>query len=80
MAENTDLDKVYKYHPPTEDQKKRYELIRNVAMGFADLVIRECPSSRERSTALTHLEAAVMWANASIARNENKVEDPEEKR
>lgn len=28
-----------------------------------------CPSSRERSLAMTKLEEAVMWANSAIARN-----------
>lgn len=28
-----------------------------------------CPDSREKSLALTKVEEAVMWANASIARN-----------
>lgn len=29
-----------------------------------------CPESRERSLAFTKIDEAVMWANASIARNE----------
>ena len=34
------------------------------------LMIASCPDSRELSLALTNLEQAVFWANASIARNE----------
>lgn len=33
-------------------------------------VVAPAPDSREKSLALTHLEDAVMWANAAIARNE----------
>ena len=37
---------------------------------FAELLERLCPGSRELSLSKTKLEESVMWANASIARNE----------
>ena len=37
---------------------------------FAYLLNDLCPDSREKSLAMTKLEECVMWANASIARNE----------
>lgn len=58
------------YHAPKEDQQERYEHIRNKAKEFALLIIDVTPVSREQSLALTDLENVVMWANASIARNE----------
>lgn len=63
-----DLDNIYKYHAPKEDQPKKYEAIRAKAKELAELINTECPDSRERSVAFTHLETAVMWANAAIAR------------
>jgi hypothetical protein len=33
----------------------------------------ETPASREQSLALTHLEDAVFWANAAIARHEGEL-------
>lgn len=58
----------FTYHPPKEGQPEKYERIRGKARKLAELLIAECPDSRELSLALTHLEEATMWANASIAR------------
>jgi len=65
-----DLDNRFSYHPPHGDQTQRYEAIRARAKDFAALLNGFCPDSREKSLAVTALEEAVMWANASIARNE----------
>lgn len=63
-----DLDKRYRHHPPGpatipihEDLRTEFRLL---AGRVADL-----GSSRETSLALTHLEEALMWANAHVARN-----------
>lgn len=58
------------YHPPKDNQPGRYNLIRENAREFAELLAMLCPTSRELSLALTKLEESVFWANASIARNE----------
>ena len=70
--EKARLDKDFTYHPPKADQVPRYNVIRNCAGTFAAVLLENCPPSRERSLALTALEEAVMWANASIARNEKE--------
>lgn len=64
--------KAFKYHPPKPElnQPERYERIRAKAGELAHMLITNCPPSRELSLALTSLEQASMWANASIARNE----------
>jgi hypothetical protein len=64
------LDRSFLYHAPQADQVPRYNRIRSAARGFAALLAESCPESRELSLALTHLEEAVMFANAAIARNE----------
>jgi hypothetical protein len=64
------LEKDFSYHPPKPDQVPRYNEIRDLAKAYAGVLMMKCPPSRERSLALTALEEAVMWANASIARNE----------
>ena len=66
----SELLKRFTYHPPKGTQADRYQLIRDRALSFALIIDNECPSSREKSLAMTKLEEAVMWANASIARNE----------
>lgn len=58
----------FTYHAPKEGQPERYERIRGKARRFAELLVAECPDSRELSLALTHLEQATMWANAAVAR------------
>lgn len=67
--ENT-IENNFTYHPPKDDQAERYMMIRKEAKEFAKLISELCPESRERSIAITNLEQSVMWANASIARNE----------
>lgn len=64
------LDNNYSYHAPKGDQIARYEAIRSKAKELAHMLDELCPNSREKSVAMTNLETAVMWANASIARNE----------
>jgi hypothetical protein len=65
-----DLENRFTYHPPKNNQAARYETLRSQAKELAYAIDGACPDSREKSLALTHLEEAVMWANASIARNE----------
>ena len=60
----------FTYHPPKGDQVERYEAIRDTALEFARVITFNTPVSREQSLALTHLDEVVMFANASIARNE----------
>ena len=64
------IDNNFVYHAPKGDQTERYELIRKAGKGLAWVLVRLCPESRELSLALTSLEETIMWANASIARNE----------
>ena len=65
-----ELYKRFTYHPPKGDQPERYEQIRDLGRQFAELIDGIAFDSREKSLALTHVEEAVMWANAAIARNE----------
>lgn len=70
MTGNEELATRFTYHAPKGDQPRRYEQIRNAGREMAELIEDECPESREKSLALTKIEEAVMWANASIARRE----------
>ena len=69
-AQRADLTKRFTYHAPREDQPQRYNEIRSVAKTLAIAIVDETPPSREQGLALTKLEEAIFWANASIARNE----------
>lgn len=65
-----EIIKRFTYHPPKGDQPLKYDRLRSEAMKFANIIDQLCPDSREKALAMTNLEQAVMWANASIARNE----------
>jgi hypothetical protein len=62
----------FTYHAPTPDQIGVYRTIRSMALNFAKYLDGILPDSREKSTAITKIDEAVMWANASIARHESE--------
>lgn len=64
------IENNFKHHPPKDDQEDKYNRLRDAAKTFAYYIEGLCPNSREKSLAMTNLEQSVMWANASIARNE----------
>jgi hypothetical protein len=64
------LEKVFTYHAPKDDQPERYVALRNSARSLAQMIYGLVPPSRERAVALTNLEQVIFWANAAIARNE----------
>ena len=57
-------------HRPSPDDIEVIETFRGAAIGLGEHILRVCPPSRERSLAITNLEQTVMWAVASIARNQ----------
>lgn len=65
-----DIESRFTYHKPKDTQPLRYEHIRDKAKMLAIFLNENCPESREKSLAITKLEECIMWANASIARNE----------
>ena len=67
------IENTYTYHKPDEHQQRRYLEIREKAKEFAYLLLTECPESREKAVAMTKLQEVVMWANASIAINEDQL-------
>lgn len=64
------IENNFMYHPPKDEQPSRYFTIREECKKLALLINALGPDSREKSLAITKIEEAVMWANASIARNE----------
>jgi hypothetical protein len=70
------IDNNFQYHAPGPEQIEKYVAIRKYGKTLAQTILDLCPDSRERSLALTYIEQAVMWANASIARNEAVTNTP----
>lgn len=66
--DDAELATRFRYHPPRGDQPAKYEALREKARELAQLIVDTTPDSREQALALTHLESAIMFANAAIAR------------
>jgi hypothetical protein len=54
------------YTKPSIEAMRRQEAVRAAAKSFATTIFREIEPSRERSLALTQLEAAAMYALKAI--------------
>lgn len=63
-----EIETRFTYHSPTVDQIPKYVVLRDRGRELAELFGELVPESREQSLAFTHLEQAIMWANAGIAR------------
>jgi hypothetical protein len=64
-----DIDRRFDHHPPKdEDTIRRHTDARAKAKELAEFFEATLLEGREKSVALTKLEEALMWANASIAR------------
>ena len=70
MIGTEELVKRFTYHAPRVGQPAMYEALRAEVRAVAEIIDNLCPDSREKSLAITKLEEAIFWANASIARNE----------
>jgi len=64
------LDERFTFHPAKGDQAERYECVRENGRMTALALSGLCPASPELTMAINHIDQAVMWANAAIARNE----------
>ena len=47
---------------PSPDVITTIEALREKAKELGDMILEECPRTRERSLAVTHLDETVMWA------------------
>lgn len=70
-----EIENVFTYHKPFGSQPDRYVALRAKGRELALLINTVCPDSREKSLAFTSLQQTLMWANASIAINEEEVTD-----
>lgn len=68
--DQTDIENNFKYHRPKAGQSEKYEQLRAKAKELAYLILQMCPDSPEKTMAFRKLENSIMWANASIARND----------
>ena len=62
-----DLENIFTYHAPNDEQKAAYQELRSAALTFAEVMKENCPPCADRTAALRLLRECVMTANASIA-------------
>lgn len=71
-----DLQNRFGYHPPNKPGiAEAHEFVREMCFDLAVVIDRIIPDGREKSTAITKIEEAMMWANAAIARNPEGVSE-----
>lgn len=70
------LKRRFSYHEPnTTVRAGRHEEVRETCLNAAVKIVELTGEpSREQSIAITHLENAMFWANAAIAREVNSVD------
>jgi hypothetical protein len=67
---NDELMRRFNYHSPdTEEKVESHQRVREVCRAAAEEIVEVTGgASREQSLAITHLEEAMFWANAALAR------------
>lgn len=68
-----DLANRFNHHSPTPSAVAAHRNVRDACHAASVIIVSNVPPGRERSLALTHLEDAMMWGNAGIARNHDKL-------
>ena len=67
MITQNDLNNWFEYHPPMDDQRRKYEEIRKVGALLTSTILQLTPHSADQSAAIRKVREAVMTANAAIA-------------
>ncbi len=68
MNTKYDLDHIFTYHRPTEEQIPKYEAIRTAAKVYATALLEHTPSGADQDYALRLVMDSAMIANAAVAR------------
>lgn len=68
---NQNIEHNFRYHPPLGDAALLHGAIREKAKELAHLIDQTLPTTagREKASAITHVENAMFWACAGIARH-----------
>jgi hypothetical protein len=63
------LEQLFVYHPPVQDQLDHYDAIRNAGRLLADAILANTPVCGDQQAAIRKVREAVMTANGAIALN-----------
>lgn len=61
------LDEVFTHHPPSEEQQKSYQRLRDEAKKLSEAILEEVPVCGDQQAAIRKVREALMTANAGIA-------------
>ncbi len=61
------LDDIFTYHAPDDDQTIKYAKIRIAALALANVILECTPVCGDQQAAIRKVREAVMTANAGIA-------------
>jgi len=61
------IDDIFSYHAPTEEQQECYENIRDAAKQLALVILTNTPASADQTAAIRLLRQVVATANAAVA-------------
>lgn len=67
MSYDDEVRKRFSFHKATEVTGPQHEAVRAKCRELAFWIVDAVPDCRERSLALTELQATMMWLNAAIA-------------
>jgi hypothetical protein len=68
LTERIEFD--FDHHAPDEDRAKDHANVRALLKRTAQTLALNLPDGREKSLVITHLEEAMFWANAAVARQD----------
>ena len=71
MIAAEDIEHRFAFHAATTEEKRdAHASVRQACRRLADFINESAPDGREKSLAITHVEEAMLWANAAIARQQ----------
>lgn len=62
-----DIENIFSYHAPKDDQPEKYERIRTAAKALAHVIVDNVPTGADQTASIRKLREAVMTANAGVA-------------
>lgn len=67
MVTKENLDNIFTYHPPVNDDPQRYEAIRTAGKALARVILENTTTCADQQAAIRKVREAVMTANAAVA-------------
>ena len=68
MIGTAEVNRRFSHHVADERRAAAHDATRKMVTSLASRLDRALPDGREKALAMTHLEEALFWANAAIAR------------